>query len=258
MTRPTVNDSSPVSSAAEPESSTSRGVRLGQTPATGLALGLLGLSGLLSGCAGLSGWLPNAAAPGAAEVRSAPALAWGAPPTRDTPAPSALPPATPVQDPAYRIGPEDGLEIAVWKDESLKATALVRPDGGISFPLVGELSVAGKTAPEVRDEIVKRLIRFVPDAEVTVSVVRVASYRVYVIGRVNRPGDFAVGRAIDVLQALSLAGGTTPFAVEDEIRIIRREGGRQVAIPFDYRQLRKGGSLAQNITLRSGDVVLVP
>ena len=249
MTRPTANVLSPVSSAVEPVARQRWLVRWGRVAGCGLALLLLG------GCAGFAGWLPGAAAPAAAEALNAPALPWGAPPQAGLPPVTAV---TPVQDPAYRIGPEDGLEIAVWKDESLKSTALVRPDGGISFPLVGDLAVAGKTAAEVRDDIARRLTRFVPDAEVTVSVVRVASYRIYVIGRVNRPGDFSVGRAIDVLQALSLAGGTTPFAAEDEIRIIRREGGRQVAIPFDYRKLRKGGSLTQNITLRSGDVVLVP
>lgn len=159
---------------------------------------------------------------------------------------------------SYRIGPEDALEIAVWKDESLKSTVLVRPDGAISFPLIGELAAAGRSASELRDEIARRLARFVPDAEVSVSVIRVASYRVYVIGRVNKPGEFVVGRPIDVLQLLALAGGTTPFAADDEIRIIRRIGGRQVALPFDYKRLRKDGDLNQNIVLRSGDVVLVP
>jgi polysaccharide export outer membrane protein len=181
-------------------------------------------------------------------------LPWGAPAGA-----VAATTAVPVPDPTYRLGPEDAIEISVWKDETLKATTLVRPDGGISFPLVGDLQVAGKTAAEVRDEIARRLTRFVPDPEVTVSVVRVASYRIYVIGRVNKPGDIAVGRPIDVLQALSLAGGLTPFAVEDEIRIIRRGvDGQQVAIPFDYTRLRKGGDLSQNITLRGGDVLLVP
>jgi polysaccharide export outer membrane protein len=197
---------------------------------------LLCAAALSAGCSSL-GWPARAASPEAPEEGVA---------------------ANATPDPAYRIGPEDALEISVWKDDTLKTTSLVRPDGGISFPLVGELAVAGKTAAEVRDEIVRRLARFVPDAEVTVAVVRVASYRVYVIGRVNKPGDIAVGRPIDVLQALSLAGGMTPFAVEDEIRIIRRVDGRQVALPFDYSRLRKAGDLSQNITLRSGDVLLVP
>jgi polysaccharide export outer membrane protein len=163
-----------------------------------------------------------------------------------------------VPDPAYVIGPEDALDISVWKDDTLKAAALVRPDGGISFPLAGDFIVAGKTAAQVRDELVKRLEKYIPEPVVTVSVVRVASYRIYVIGRVNKQGDFQAGRNIDVLQALSLAGGMTPFANEDDIRIIRNVDGESVSIPFQYSRIRKGGDLSQNITLKSGDVVLVP
>ncbi len=211
---------------------------------------------LLSGCAWPSlGLLGRPPAPVDTVEGGAEPLPWGAPPGSARPGAAA---GSAPADPGYRIGPEDALEIAVWKDETLKSSVLVRPDGGISFPLVGDLRVAGLTTTQVREEIVRRLTRFVPDAEVTVSVVRVASYRIYVIGRVNKPGEFAVGRAIDVLQALSLAGGLTPFANDDEIRIIRREGGRQLTIPFDYRSLRKEGALTQNILLRSGDVVLVP
>jgi polysaccharide biosynthesis/export protein len=161
-------------------------------------------------------------------------------------------------DPAYLIGPEDALEISVWRDDTLKAATLVRPDGGISFPLVGNVIVAGKTADQVRDELVQRLEKFIPEPVVTVSVVRVASYRIYVLGRVNKPGDFQTGRNIDVLQALSIAGGMTPYASEDGIRIIRKVDGKSIAIPFLYSRVRKDGDLSQNITLKSGDVLLVP
>jgi polysaccharide biosynthesis/export protein len=177
---------------------------------------------------------------------------------------AAIPPVAPPapalapNDPAYVIGPEDGLEISVWKDESLKTTALVRPDGGISFPLLGDIAAAGKTAAQLRGELTKRLEKFVPEPFVNVSVVRVASYRFYVLGRVNKPGDFVAGRNVDVLQALSLAGGLTPFADEDAIRIIRQVDGKKVAIPFEYSRVRRSGDLSQNITLRSGDVLLVP
>ena len=260
MTKQRPNDSYPVLNATD------------WRPARrSLAIGVCVMAAWLSGCASLSAWLPRGAGAGAwadagavtsGGESSTEQLPWGSPVGAVTGAATAAgavaTSAPAVSDPAYRLGPEDGLEISVWKDETLKSTALVRPDGGISFPLVGDLQVAGKTAAEVRAEIVSRLARFVPDAEVTVAVVRVASYRVYVIGRVNKPGDFAVGRPIDVLQALTLAGGMTPFAAEDEIRIIRREGARQVSIPFDYARLRKGGDLSQNITLRSGDVLLVP
>lgn len=245
--------SCPVSSATEAARR-----RRGWVGALGLAASVL-----LGGCAGFApGWLGGGSAPVDTVEGGAAPLPWGAPPgsamPRGAAAAAAAAAAASPEAPGYRIGPEDALEIAVWKDETLKSTALVRPDGGISFPLVGDLQVAGQTTVQVRDEIVRRLTRFVPDAEVTVSVVRVASYRIYVIGRVNKPGEFAVGRGIDVLQALSLAGGLTPFAADDEIRIVRREGGRQLTLPFDFRQLRKEGRLAQNIMLRSGDVVLVP
>ena len=188
-------------------------------------------------------------------VTGSPAAAAGtmAPAAKTAPAPAAA-----LADPAYRIGPEDGLEISVWRDETLKATVLVRPDGGISFPLVGDLMVAGRTAMQVREELVRRLEKFVPDAVVTVTVVRVSSYRIYVLGRVNKPGDYSLGREVDVLQALSIAGGMTPFAAEDGIRIIRKVDGQTTSIPFDYTRIAKRGDLSQNITLKSGDVLLVP
>jgi polysaccharide biosynthesis/export protein len=206
---------------------------------------------LLAACSNLNFKLPflrSDPPPPPARVGGAP-LQWG----------DRLDAATAVvADPSYVIGPEDALDISVWRDETLKSAALVRPDGGISFPLAGDMIVAGKTAAQVRDELVKRLEKFIPEPVVTVSVVRVASYRIYVIGRVNKPGDFQAGRNIDVLQALSLAGGMTPFAKEDDIRIIRKVDGKSVAIPFQYSRIREGGDLSQNITLRSGDVLLVP
>jgi polysaccharide export outer membrane protein len=220
---------------------------------TGLLASLIG--GLLTACssmAGVSGWFDGLGGASPAVPPPDTGLPWGTPVGV-----TALAKAR-VEDPAYLIGPEDGLEISVWKEDQLKSTTLVRPDGGISFPLAGDLMVAGRTAAQVRDELVKRLARFVAEPEVTVSVVRVSSYRIYVIGRVNRPGDIAVGRNIDVLQALSLAGGMTPFASEDGIQIIRRVDGKPVSIPFDYSRIRKGGDLSQNITLKSGDVLLVP
>lgn len=161
-------------------------------------------------------------------------------------------------DPAYVIGPEDALDIAVWKDDTLKGTVLVRPDGGISFPLAGDFVVAGMTAVQARDELVKRLEKFIPEPVVTVAVVKVSSYHIYVLGRVNKPGELLVGRNIDVLQALTLAGGLTPFASEDGIRVIRKVDNLTISIPFQYSKVRKGVDLTQNITLKSGDVLLVP
>lgn len=224
-----------------------------RTVRTGCLLMLAAAALLLGACSSVK--LPNFLSPPPA--RSAPApmtgAQWGDPPGGVV---RAQAPA--LVDPSYEIGPEDGLEISVWKDDALKTAVLVRPDGGVSFPLIGDVMVAGKTAIQVRDEVTRRLDKFVPEPVVNVSVVRVASYRVYVIGRVNKPGEYPLGRTIDVLQALSLAGGMTPFAVEDEIKIIRKVNGQSITLDFDYTRVRKGGDMSQNITLRSGDVVLVP
>ncbi len=158
----------------------------------------------------------------------------------------------------YRIGPEDVLHISVWKEEDLDRKVLVRPDGGVSFPLVGDIQVSGRTPLEVQDEIRSRLARYVPDAEVTVSVDKISGYTVFVLGEVNKPGQFTLGRYVDVVQALTLAGGTTPYASERSIQILRRQDGREVVYRFDFRDIERGRDLSQNIILQSGDVVVVP
>ncbi|MBX2836331.1 MAG: polysaccharide export protein [Gammaproteobacteria bacterium] len=158
----------------------------------------------------------------------------------------------------YRIGPEDVLHISVWKEKDLDREVLVRPDGGVSFPLVGDLQVSGRTPVEVQDEIRARLQRFVPDAEVTVSVDKVSGYTVFVLGEVNKPGQFTLGRYVDVVQALTLAGGTTPYASERSIQVLRRQDGQERTYSFDFRDIKRGRNLEQNIILQSGDVVVVP
>jgi polysaccharide biosynthesis/export protein len=158
----------------------------------------------------------------------------------------------------YLLGAEDVLAIAVWKDEHLTKEVVVRPDGFVSFPLVGEVQAAGRTVEEVRADIAKRLAKFIPNPNVSVAVIKVLSYRVYVLGRVNKPGEFMIGHTTDVLQALSLAGGLTPFASENDIRIIRRINGRQQVIPVPYGDLKQGKNLERNALLQRGDVVMVP
>ena len=158
----------------------------------------------------------------------------------------------------YRVGAEDLLEITVWREDALKREVLVRPDGGISYPLIGEVQAAGKTVDELREEITKRLEKFVPDAAVSVTVLKTGSQRIYVLGKVTKPGEFPVGRNVDVLQALSMAGGLTPFADQNGIRIMRREGDRQSVLPFEYGRVVRGEKLEQNVLLRAGDVVVVP
>lgn len=161
-------------------------------------------------------------------------------------------------DSGYRLAPEDVVEISVWKEEGLRKELLVRPDGGISFPLVGELQAAGKTAEEIRAEVTARLGSKINDPVVSVSVLKASGNKIYVIGRVARPGEYVAGRYLDVLQALAVAGGLTPFAAEDDIRILRKRGGRDEVFEFEYSDVRRGRKLEQNIMLQGGDVVVVP
>ncbi len=161
-------------------------------------------------------------------------------------------------DPGYRLGAEDVLLVSVWKDEQLTREVVVRPDGMFSFPLVGDIQAEDRTVEAVRDDLVKRLTKYISNANVSVAVTKIVSYKVYVVGRVNKPGEYLVGHYTDVLQALSLAGGLTPFAAENDIKVMRRVKGTQQSIPFRYGDLRKGKDLEQNIILRRGDVVMVP
>ena len=160
--------------------------------------------------------------------------------------------------PAYLIQPGDVLTISVWKEKDLEANTLVLPDGTLSFPLVGDIRAAGRTVPQVRQEVVTRLAKYMPNPVVTVAIKQIQGNAIYVIGDVNKPGAFVANAYIDVMQALSLAGGMTPFASDNSIKILRRVNGRETAIRFKYGQVEDGEHLAQNIVLQAGDVVVVP
>jgi polysaccharide biosynthesis/export protein len=158
----------------------------------------------------------------------------------------------------YQLQPGDILQVVVWKEVDLQSEVLIRPDGGISFALAGDIQAAGLTTDQLRAELQQRVRKLIPDAVVTVQVKMAAGNRVYVIGKVNHPGDFPLNRPIDVLQALSLAGGVTPFANTDGIRILHRQGSEQQSMRFRYSDVRRGRHLEQNILLQSGDTVVVP
>ncbi len=161
-------------------------------------------------------------------------------------------------DQSYKVLPGDMLQISVWGEENLQEEVLVRPDGAFSFPLCGDISARNRSVIELQEEITKRLRRYISDPVVTVSVAQVLGNKVYVIGQVTRPGVFVVNPQVDVLQALSMAGGTTPFASLNDIKILRRTGDRQQALQFRYNEVVKGRNLEQNVILQSGDVVVVP
>jgi len=158
----------------------------------------------------------------------------------------------------YRVAPEDVLHISVWHEEGLDQEVLVAPDGRITFPLAGIIRAAGRTLDEIRDDIAQRIEKYVPQPVVTVALQANHGYKIYVIGNVQKPGEFVAGSYIDVMKALSLAGGLTRFAAESKIKVLRREDGSQKAIPFDYGEVIKGRRLEQNVILRTGDVVVVP
>jgi polysaccharide export outer membrane protein len=158
----------------------------------------------------------------------------------------------------YRLRAGDILQVSVWKETDLQSEVLIRPDGGLSFALAGELQAAGHTVAELTAMLEERIRKFIPDAVVTVAVKTALGNRIYVIGKVNRPGDFPLTGPIDVMQALSLAGGATPFADSNHIRILRREADHQRSIAFRYSDISHGRRLDQNIVLQNGDTVVVP
>lgn len=159
---------------------------------------------------------------------------------------------------AYSVLPGDVLLISVWKEPDLQFEVLVRPDSAFSFPLAGEISTKNKSVADIQAELTERLSVFLSSPLVTVLLRSVLGNKVYVIGQVNEPGEFLVNPHVDVLQALSMAGGLTTFASTKNIKVFRRTESGQITLLFNYGDVMKGESLDQNIVLQSGDVVAVP
>ena len=159
----------------------------------------------------------------------------------------------------YRIGPSDVLAINVWKDSELTRTVVVRPDGKISLPLVGELEVNGLTASSVQRLIGQRLAEYISSPQVTVMVQEVKSQTYVVVGKVVKPGSFELGKPTTVLEAIAICGGFLDFAKSGKVKIIRRQGaGQSETLYFDYNKVIKGKNLEQNVELRNGDTIVVP
>lgn len=158
----------------------------------------------------------------------------------------------------YTIKPGDILDVSVWNEASLQRELHVLPDGTISFPLTGVTNVAGKTIDGIREELTKKLTKYINDPVVSVSVKSADSNVVYVIGQVKTPGRFIMTQPMDVMQVLSLAGGLTTFAKANNIVILRRNSASSEAISFRYGDLEEGKELEKNHLLKSGDVIVVP
>lgn len=158
----------------------------------------------------------------------------------------------------YQINAGDLLEINVWREPDLNKDVIVRPDGAISVPLVGEVIALGKTINELQEYIAKELEKYIPEPVVTVSTKSIMGNKVFIVGNVNRPGEIVMNQRINVMQAIGIAGGTSTFASPDQIKILRRVDDKQIVIPFHYGEVEKGKNLEQNILLLSGDVLVVP
>lgn len=159
----------------------------------------------------------------------------------------------------YLLAPGDSVEISVWKEEGLQQQqTLVAPDGNITFPLVGSIMAAGKPMSALEAAIAAKLADYIADPVVNVKLVENGGNTIFVIGKVNKPGQFPANRRIDVMQALSLAGGLTVYADENSINVLRRVGNEIKVFPFDYADVLDGDHLEQNIILEAGDTVTVP
>ncbi len=159
---------------------------------------------------------------------------------------------------SYTLSPSDEIEVFVWKEEDLSRNVTIRPDGGISYPLVGEVKAAGQSVAELQALMQERIRAYVPSAVVSVSLTKVSGYRIYVMGEVNNPGEYVLNHYVTVAQALTLADGLTAFAKQSDILIMRNSGGESRAIKFNHKRFQQGKDLDRNIRLEAGDVVSVP
>ena len=160
--------------------------------------------------------------------------------------------------PPYEVQPNDVLEIYVWKDTNLTRKVIVRPDGRISFPLIQDMPVAGLTPEAIKNEIEQKLKDYIEAPNVTVIVEAIQSYRVFVTGKVGKPGAISAEKPISVLQALALAGGFLEFADPAGMVIIRHVGNENVLFRFNYVEAIRGKNFNQNMLLLNGDVIVVP
>ena len=175
--------------------------------------------------------------------------------------PSAAVPAAPARiverSDAFRIGPEDVLDVQVWKNDELSRVVPVRPDGMISLPLVNDIRAEGLTAVELRQAITQRLSEYVPSPEVSVMVREVHSVKVAVLGAVRMPGHYEVNSAATVLEMIARAQGLNEFADRGRIVVLRQSGTETKRIPFNYRKVAEG-SEQDNFYVRPGDIIVVP
>lgn len=163
----------------------------------------------------------------------------------------------------FLIGPEDVLVVTVWRNQELSKDVIVRPDGKISLPLIGDITAAGLTAQELSKQVADRLAEYMSTPTVSVQVKEINSYHVFVVGEVAKPGKYVLKSYASVLQGISYAGGFTTFASRNSVHVLRivKNGqgeAKQVMIPVPYQDIVQGRNLEANIVLKAGDVIVVP
>jgi len=173
------------------------------------------------------------------------------------PAAATAPATGPTLEP-YKIGPEDMLNITVWKNEAMSRLVAVRPDGMISLPLLDDVRAAGLTPLELRDVLAKRLAEYIPNPEVSVIVGDVRSFKVSVLGEVQKPGRFDLKSYTTILDVIAQCGGFTQFAARSRIVVLRPTGKTMTRVPFNYNKVVSSGGEEENFYLQPGDIVLVP
>lgn len=156
---------------------------------------------------------------------------------------------------AYLVGPADVLRVNVWREPELTVDVTVRLDGMITLPLLGDVPAAGRAPSQIANSIAQGIERFIEKAQVSVGVAQATSARVYVVGRITRPGEFPLSGRMTVLQALALAGGLSEYAKSDSIAIVRED---QTVIPVNYKRIVDGKDTSQNAFLAAGDTIVVP
>jgi polysaccharide biosynthesis/export protein len=159
---------------------------------------------------------------------------------------------------AYIIGEQDALVITVWKEKEISGGVVVRPDGKITVPLVGEIKAVGMTPVQLQSVLAEKLRPFVTVPQVTVAVTEIRSRKVYLIGHAAREGPFMINSSTTILQLIAQAGGVKDFAKRKKIYILRQHGKEQLHIPFNYDDAIKGKRPEQNILLEPGDTIVVP
>jgi polysaccharide biosynthesis/export protein len=160
----------------------------------------------------------------------------------------------------YTIGPEDVLEITVWRNTDLSKVVAVRPDGRISLPLIGDVGAAGRTAVELAGAIAEKLKEFKENPQVSIVVKEVNSYAIYVLGEVTKPGKYPLLSKTTLLQAITLASGFTPAAARNKMVIFRfgDQNGKDIKIKASYDDIIMRDESPQNIQLKPGDTIVVP